>query len=66
MSIQHTMTGEYQSGKKDNKYSELNTQRKQKRSDYILQQRLNFRFFITGTFRKSRLTGLSDFQSLAV
>lgn len=48
------MTGEYQSGLKDNKYSELNTQRKRKRSirGYILQQRLNFRFFITGAFRK--------------
>ncbi len=45
--------------KKDNKYSELNTQRKRKRSirGYILQQRLNFRFFITGHSGKCRRPG---------
>ncbi|EGR74161.1 hypothetical protein HUSEC_11428 [Escherichia coli O104:H4 str. LB226692] len=52
MYIRHTMTGEYQSSLKDNKYSELNTQRKRSIRGYILQQRLNFRFFITGAFRK--------------
>ncbi len=68
MSIRHTMTGEYQPGLKDNKYSELNTRRKRKRSirGYILQQRLNFRFFITGTFRKEqanrRLSDTSPWQ----